>query len=54
MLYEEFSFFSAICNDHFSSCARNDFWVEYMHICMYIYGDKNIVLLLVPRVDSDK
>ena len=24
------------------------------YICIYIYGEKNIILVLVPRVDSDK
>ena len=23
-------------------------------LCIYIYGEQNIVLVLVPRVDSDK
>ena len=28
--------------------------ISYVYICIYIYGEKNIVLVLVPRVDSDK
>ena len=26
----------------------------YIYIYKYIYGEKNIVLVFVPRVDSDK
>ena len=26
----------------------------YMYVCTYIYGEQNIVLVLVPLVDSDK
>ena len=43
-----------MCGDFFLNGLWKVNGAYVLCICIYIYGEKNIVLVLVPRVDSDK